>query len=100
MKVHEILQQNADLLRALARAGAAIEDVRYIPLWSDYERLHRDGFKVAYIVACRDAVDEFVHVLETRSGLVAEPVAFFCCFGKNRIVEFESCHRFDFTKQS
>ena len=35
MKVHEILQQNADLLRALARAGAAIEDVRYIPLWSD-----------------------------------------------------------------
>lgn len=51
MKVHEILQQNADLLRALARAGAAIEDVRYIPLWSDYERLRRDGFKVAYIVA-------------------------------------------------
>ena len=51
MKVHEILQQNADLLRALARAGAAIEDVRYIPLWSDYERLHRDGLKVAYIVA-------------------------------------------------
>ena len=31
MKVHEILQQNTDLLRALARAGAAIEDVRYIP---------------------------------------------------------------------
>ena len=51
MKVHEILQQNTDLLRALARAGAAIEDVRYIPLWSDYERLHRDGFKVAYILA-------------------------------------------------
>ena len=48
MKVHEILQQNTDLLRALARAGAAIEDVRYIP---DYERLRRDGFKVAYIVA-------------------------------------------------
>jgi len=45
MKVHEILQQNTDLLRALARAGAAIEDVRYIPLWNDY------GFKVAYIVA-------------------------------------------------
>lgn len=39
MKVHEILQQNTDLLRALARAGAAIEDVRYIPLWNDYERL-------------------------------------------------------------
>ena len=34
-----------------SRAGAAIEDVRYIPLWSDYERLRRDGFKVAYIVA-------------------------------------------------
>ena len=44
MKVHEILQQNTDLLRALARAGAAIEDVRYIPLWNDYERLRRDGF--------------------------------------------------------
>ena len=51
MKVHEILQQNADLLRALARAGAAIEDVGYYPLWSDYERLRLDGFKVAYIVA-------------------------------------------------
>lgn len=51
MKVHEILQQNTDLLRALARAGAAIEDVRYIPLWNDYERLRHDGFKVAYIVA-------------------------------------------------
>ena len=51
MKVHEILQQNTDLLRALARAGAAIEDVRYIPMWNDNERLRRDGFKVSYIVA-------------------------------------------------
>ena len=39
MKVHEILQQNADLLRALARAGAAIEDVRYIPLSVSYTHL-------------------------------------------------------------
>lgn len=51
MKVHEIIRQNAELLRALARAGVAIEDVRHIPLWLDYERLRRDGFKVAYIVA-------------------------------------------------
>lgn len=51
MKVHEILRQNADLFRMLARAGVAIEDVRYIPLWLDYERLRRDGFKIAYIVA-------------------------------------------------
>lgn len=51
MKVHEILRQNADLFRMLARAGVAIEDVRYIPLWLDYERLRRDGFKIAYIIA-------------------------------------------------
>lgn len=51
MKVHEILRQHADLFRMLARAGVAIEDVRYIPLWLDYERLRRDGFKIAYIVA-------------------------------------------------
>ncbi|WP_418991864.1 hypothetical protein [Alistipes sp.] len=51
MKVHEILRQHADLLRTLARAGVAIEDVRYIPLWRDYDRLRHDGFKIAYIVA-------------------------------------------------
>lgn len=51
MKVHEILRQNADLFRTLARAGVAIEDVQYIPLWRDYEKLRRDGFKVVYIVA-------------------------------------------------
>lgn len=51
MKVHEILRQNADLFRMLARAGVTIEDVQYIPLWHDYQRLRHDGFKVAYIVA-------------------------------------------------
>ena len=28
-----------------------VESLGYIPLWNDYERLRRDGFKVAYIVA-------------------------------------------------
>lgn len=51
MKVHEILRQNADLFKTLARAGVAIEDVQYISLWLDYERLHRDGFKMVYIAA-------------------------------------------------
>ena len=46
MKVHEILQQNTDLLRALARAGAAIEDVRYIPLWNDYEVSERTVYRI------------------------------------------------------
>lgn len=51
MKTHEILQLNENLFRSLARSGIAIEDVQYLPLWRDYERLRHDGLKVAYIVA-------------------------------------------------
>ena len=51
MKVHEVIRNNADMLRSLARAGVAIEDVKYIPLWLDYDRLRADGLKISYIVA-------------------------------------------------
>lgn len=51
MKVHEIIKEHADTLRTLARAGVAIEDVKYIPLWQAYSRLRSDGLKKTYIVA-------------------------------------------------
>lgn len=52
MKVHEILQQNTDLLRALARARRGYRGCPAIShCGTTTNGFARDGFKVAYIVA-------------------------------------------------
>ena len=37
--VHDIITEHADTLRALARAGVAIEDVADLPIYNDFVRL-------------------------------------------------------------
>lgn len=51
MEAHEILTQNTAMLESLARAGIAVEDVKYLPLWREYVRLRDNGLKTMYIVA-------------------------------------------------
>lgn len=50
-KVYEIIKQYAGVLRRLARAGAAIEDVGELHIYEDFIRLHADGMKTEAVVA-------------------------------------------------
>ena len=51
MKVIEILKLNRELLNICREVGIRVEDVRYIELYNDYNRLLAAGEKVSYIVA-------------------------------------------------
>lgn len=51
MKVIEILKLNRELLNICREVGIRVEDVRYIELYNDYNRLRAAGEKVSYIVA-------------------------------------------------
>lgn len=51
MKVIEILKLNRELLKICRNIGIRVEDVQYIELYNDYNRLLADGEKVSYIVA-------------------------------------------------
>jgi len=51
MKVIEILKLNRELLKFCRDAGIRLDDVRYIDLFNDYNRLLADGEKASYIVA-------------------------------------------------
>ena len=50
MTVFEILNFNKELLNRLTEIGYKPEDCKYIDLYSDYERMRRNGDKVTYIV--------------------------------------------------
>ncbi len=61
MTVFEILKFNKELLGRLIEIGFKPEDCKYIDLYSNYERMRKDGDKVTYIVsvlADRYAVSE------------------------------------------
>lgn len=51
MTVFEILNFNRELIGRLALIGFKPEDCRYIDLYSEYDRMRRDGDKVTYIVS-------------------------------------------------
>lgn len=51
MKVIEILKLNRELLKICRNIGIRVDDVQYIELYNDYNRLLDDGEKVSYIVA-------------------------------------------------
>ena len=51
MKVIEILKLNRELLKFCCDAGIRLDDIRYIDLFNDYNRLLADGEKTSYIVA-------------------------------------------------
>ena len=49
MKVIEILKLNRELLNICRDVGIRVEDVQYIELYNDYNRLLTAGEKVSYI---------------------------------------------------
>lgn len=51
MKVIEILKLNRELLKICRDVGIRLDDVLYIELYNDYNRLLAKGEKVSYIVA-------------------------------------------------
>lgn len=51
MKVIEILKLNKGTLKTCRKVGIRMEDVQYIELYNDYNRLLDEGEKVSYIVA-------------------------------------------------
>lgn len=51
MKVIEILKLNRELLKICRDVGIRLDDVQYIELYNDYNRLLAAGEKVSYIVA-------------------------------------------------
>jgi hypothetical protein len=46
----DILEENKDFLTRLLEGGVQLEDLHYIPLFREFEKLRKDGFKVTYIV--------------------------------------------------
>lgn len=51
MKVIEILKLNKELLKICRIVGIRMNDVQYIELYNDYNRLLTNGEKVSYVVA-------------------------------------------------
>ena len=51
MKVIEILKLNKELLKICRDVGIRVDDVQYIELYNDYNRLLAEGEKVSYTVA-------------------------------------------------
>lgn len=51
MKVIEILKLNRELLKICRDVGIRLDDVLYIELYNDYNKLLAEGEKVSYIVA-------------------------------------------------
>lgn len=55
--VYQKLKEHRALLVSLARTGIAVEDVKYIELFEEFERLKNEGLKKTYIAA--HLCDEF-----------------------------------------
>lgn len=51
MKVIEILKLNRELLKACYNIGIHPDDVQYIELYNEYNKLQANGEKISYIVA-------------------------------------------------
>ena len=49
MKVIEILKLNRELLKTCHYMGIRPDDVQYIELYNEYNKLHTNGEKVSYI---------------------------------------------------
>jgi hypothetical protein len=50
-RVYDVIKEYAPLLRRLARAGAAVEDVGELHIYEEFRRLQGDNMKVEAIVA-------------------------------------------------
>lgn len=80
MKVIEILKLNRELLNICRTVGIRMDDVRYIELYNDYNRLLADGEKTSYIVAalaekygvCERKVYDLIRRFKADCNLLAE----------------------------
>lgn len=76
----EILKLNRELLNICRTVGIRMDDVRYIELYNDYNRLLADGEKTSYIVAalaekygvCERTVYDLIRRFKADCNLLAE----------------------------
>ena len=61
MTVYEVLKFLGEPLERLTKAGIKSNDYKYIKLYEDYNKAHKTGEKVGYVVA---ALAECYHVSE------------------------------------
>ena len=61
MKVIEVMKLSREILETLQKSCIKIDDVRYLQMYSDYEKMANAGGKMSYIVAT--LVDNY-HVSE------------------------------------
>ena len=51
MKVNEVMKLSREILEVLQNTCIKVEDVRYLPMYEDYEQMMREGGKKAYVIA-------------------------------------------------
>lgn len=61
MKVYEVMRLNEKTLEILQKSCIRIDDVRYMQMYTDYERMKAAGGKMSYIIS---ALVESYHVSE------------------------------------
>jgi len=51
MKVNEVMKLSREILEVLQNSCIKVEDVRYLPMYEDYEQMMKEGGKKAYVIA-------------------------------------------------
>lgn len=51
MKIVEILELSAPILKTLHRIGIRVEDCKYIEMYDEFEKMKSEGNKTTYVVA-------------------------------------------------
>lgn len=49
MTIYDLLKDNLAILRRFHRNGVATDSIRFIPLYEDWQRMLKDGFKKQYV---------------------------------------------------
>lgn len=75
MKVYEVMKLSEKVLEILQNSCIKVEDVRYLQMYSDYQKMREAGGKMSYIVAA--LVDSY-HVSERQIYYVVKKLSQDC----------------------
>ena len=67
MKVIEVMRLSREILDVLQNSCIKVEDVRYLPMYEDYEQMMKDGGKKAYVIA---TLVDIYHISERQAYYV------------------------------
>ena len=75
MKVSEVLKISRSIIETLQNSCIKMDDIRYLPMYEEYQRMVRAGGKKSYVVAT--LVDSF-HVSERQVYYVVKKFSMDC----------------------